>query len=148
MSEKVILFGEDNHIEARVFKSLVENCEDIKLIHFDNGKDIYDYVKENLHDLPDLIILDINMPQINGIDLIDLIRSENVLVPILIFSTSNNMKDISCSYVNGANGYIVKPIDYDEFEKTFNIIKDYWLKVNTICYYNNEDCKYAKDTIY
>jgi len=147
MNEKVILLGEDNNIEVLAFKKLT-NKYNIKLIHFENGLDIYNYLKDNLHDLPNLVILDINMPSINGIDLVKMIRDLNILVPIIMFSTSNNIKDVSCSYVNGSNSYIVKPIDFECFEKIFKSIINYWLDLNLVCFYNNEDCKYAKDIIY
>ncbi|MDH5402056.1 MAG: response regulator [Candidatus Heimdallarchaeota archaeon] len=80
---------------------------------------------------PKLIILDLNMPILHGMDLLKIIKMDEFLrtIPVIIMSSSEYEKDIQNSYFNYANSYIVKPDDYDSLLKTMECIINYWFKI-------------------
>lgn len=97
-----------------------------------NGVEIIMCLKELIHNnamLPALIILDLNMPQKDGKDVLKIIKSDKRLkeIPIIIYSTSSMRQDILESYKLGCNGYIVKPNSYAEIEKIAEKIKAFFI---------------------
>lgn len=97
-----------------------------------NGVEIILNLKQIIHSgsqLPALIILDLNMPQKDGKDVLKIIRSDKRLkeIPIIIYSTSNTHSDILESYRLGCNGYIVKPNSYREIERIAEKIKAFFI---------------------
>lgn len=136
---KSILIIEDNPddglLTMRALKKL--NYNHIKLV--DNGSDAMDYLfgdeKNNNHKTPpDLILLDLNLPLIDGFTILEKIRNHAATktVPVIILTSSGEEKDISRSYELGANSYIRKPVDFIEFEKAAVLISEYWLTVNVV----------------
>jgi CheY-like chemotaxis protein len=77
---------------------------------------------------PGLILLDLNLPGIDGRDVLQQIKQdENLkLIPIVIFTTSNNPKDIQACYKQGVNSYIIKPMDFARLKHSIQILIDYW----------------------
>jgi CheY-like chemotaxis protein len=80
---------------------------------------------------PDLILLDINLPRMNGREFLQQIKQDPDLrsIPVVILTTSDVERDIFAGYDLGAAGYVVKPIDLDQFIKTIQGISDYWVTV-------------------
>lgn len=80
---------------------------------------------------PDLILLDINLPKINGHEFLSKIKSNNSKnhIPIVVFSTSSAPSDILTCYQNQANCYISKPVDVDDFGRVLLSIENFWLSV-------------------
>lgn len=84
--------------------------------------------------LPGLILLDIKLPGMSGIELLQLIKEDPTLqtIPVVMLTTSANDKDIVESYKHGANSYVVKPVDYQQFAKALKELKFYWLIINQL----------------
>ncbi|MDZ7954326.1 response regulator [Nostoc sp. DedQUE09] len=82
---------------------------------------------------PSVILLDLNLPGIDGRDILDRLKQDKSFkgIPIVVFTTSSNPKDIELCYQKGANGYLVKPMDAQELKKTIQAFVDYWLEANT-----------------
>ena len=82
---------------------------------------------------PAAILLDLNLPGTDGRDVLEQLKGDNRYksIPIVIFSTSSNPRDIEFCYKSGANGYLVKPMDVKEFQTLVKAFADYWLKSNT-----------------
>ncbi len=83
---------------------------------------------------PDLILMDINIPKINGKEVLTMIKKDNDLktIPIIMLSTSSDDRDILESYRNHANCFITKPINFDEFSKAVVEIKNFWFNLATV----------------
>ncbi|MDZ7959447.1 MAG: response regulator [Aulosira sp. DedQUE10] len=82
---------------------------------------------------PSVILLDLNLPGIDGRDILERLKQDTSFkeIPIVVFTTSSNPKDIELCYQKGANGYLVKPMDAQELQKTIQAFVAYWLEVNT-----------------
>ena len=81
---------------------------------------------------PRVIFLDLNIPKVNGLEVLDQLKSsrETKHIPVVILSTSSEPRDITTSYCLGANSYVVKPVDFDEFTRSIKDLCSYWLNLN------------------
>lgn len=139
MKEAHILLVEDNEgdilltIEAFEESKIKTNIDVVK-----NGQDALDYVyqrgKFKNVPKPDLILLDINIPIINGHEVLEELKSDAVLkkIPIIILTTSNNQKDIQRAYEKHSNSYVTKPIDMEGFLKAILKIEEFWLQLSKL----------------
>ncbi|MBD1844490.1 response regulator [Cyanobacteria bacterium FACHB-63] len=83
---------------------------------------------------PSLILLDLNLPGMDGRDILARLKQDEVLkmIPVVILSTSNNPKDIRGCYSLGANAYLIKPIDAVKFKRTVQLFVEYWFEAVTL----------------
>jgi two-component system response regulator len=90
------------------------------------------YAGRNVLDLPLVILLDLNLPKIGGLDVLKAIRADERtrLVPVVIMSSSSEEGDRLVGYQNGANSYVVKPVLVDQFTEAVKQLGLYWLMVN------------------
>ena len=110
---KNIVLAEDNQDDAVIFESaLLETCADYNLYKAANGKDLIDML--SVMEPPDVVIIDLTMPKMSGIECLKWIRENERLthVPVLILSASTSPDDKFDSIKYGADRYIVKPNDY------------------------------------
>ncbi len=123
-----ILFIEDDTIEIikfnRVLKTLGLNHI---IIEAENGEDALVILKEK-QTIPDIIVLDLNMPKLNGIEFLRIIKNDAMLkyIPAIILTTSNNHKDILECYKIGIAGYMLKPLKYEEYLDRIQKLVAYW----------------------
>jgi CheY-like chemotaxis protein len=84
--------------------------------------------------LPSLVLLDLNLPRVHGLEVLRWIRSQERLrwLPVAIFSSSLEKRDIEAAYALGANSYLVKPSAFDELKELARIISEYWLRRNQV----------------
>ncbi|MEM7657469.1 MAG: response regulator [Bacteroidota bacterium] len=89
---------------------------------------LFDQVKEGQVDRPDLILLDLNLPRKNGLEVLKALKADPFLktIPVIVFSTSASEADISTSYSYHANCYITKPVDFNDFVTVMGSILCYW----------------------
>ena len=80
---------------------------------------------------PDLIFLDINLPKVDGKEVLANIKTDNalMLIPVVMFTTSDSENDILYAYQHHVNCYITKPIDFDKFITSVQMIIDFWIKI-------------------
>jgi two-component system, chemotaxis family, response regulator Rcp1 len=130
-----ILLVEDNPGDVRLAReALTENHIKHNLYHVDDGLQALDFLhnKGTYHSSPrpDLILLDLNLPNINGHKVLAEIKSDESLkkIPVVILSISRSEKDIERSYELNANCYVTKPLDINEFIEVFSRIQNFWLK--------------------
>lgn len=135
-----ILLVEDNPSDAKLaHMALQESRIANKIIHLKNGAEALDYIfcegeyaSRNMDNHPRLILLDLKMPKINGIEVLRKIKSDTRTntIPVVVFTSSNEDPDVEECYLLGVNSYIVKPVDFDQLMKAVNEIGLYWLILN------------------
>ncbi len=134
-STKKILYIEDNIADIRLFEEAISHQNlDIDLNFVTDGQEMLDYFEESKRghykNLPNLIISDLNLPKISGQQVIKVIKSDEVFkkIPVIVFTTSNLMRDIEKCYSYGANAYMHKPLDIDKVFEVIELIDRYWLR--------------------
>ncbi len=123
-----ILLIEDNIIEIMKMKRIVSFSEfKHNIVEANNGEEALN-ILENKNNLPDLIFLDLNMPKINGIEFLSILKGSNDLkqIPTVILTTSDNQKDLEECYKIGISGYILKPLKYEDYVEKIEIVLSYW----------------------
>jgi CheY-like chemotaxis protein len=118
-----ILLADDDEDDRFFFEEAVQSIQlDITLQHVENGVELMKKLDSNLHNLPDVIFLDLNMPLKSGFEcLLDIkTHPDYKHVPIVIYSTSSDFAQIEKTYNNGANLYISKPSSISILEKVIN----------------------------
>ncbi|ARV05453.1 response regulator [Polaribacter sp. SA4-10] len=123
-----ILLIEDNLIEIMKMKRTISFLElDHSIQEAKNGVEALK-ILEDKSNLPDIILLDLNMPKISGIEFLTLLRNDEYLkhIPTIILTTSDNQKDLFECYRLGASGYILKPLKYEDYVNKIKIVLAYW----------------------
>jgi len=140
MEPKVILLVEDNPDDVELtLHALKKNKITNEIVVAEDGKEALDYLfGEGVHadrdasKTPILILLDINLPKLNGIEVLKRIKSDERtrLIPTVILTSSNEEQDLVNGYRLGANSYIRKPVDFNQFADAIRQIGLYWLVLN------------------
>ena len=138
--KKDILLVEDNPSDAEFTMRALRNSNIInRLIHLQDGEEALEYVfatgkysGRNIDEMPKVILLDLKMPKINGLEVLKKIKSDKrtKLIPVVLLTSSKEESDILDAYKYGVNSYIVKPVDFDDFAKVIAHAGLYWLLVN------------------
>ena len=153
MSAKIILLVEDNPDDRELMRlAFAQEKTPHRLIIVSDGLEALDYLVGNENEelenasngndlelpseshMPALVMLDINLPKINGIEVLRRIRAhpKTRVLPVVIISSSNEPQDLIDSYINGCNSYIRKPIHFTQLQKFVKEISTYWLTVNQL----------------
>lgn len=123
-----ILLIEDDSIEImKLNRALLSLKMNHKIIEAHDGEDALN-ILINKKKYPDIILLDLNMPKINGVEFLSILKKNVLLkfIPIIILTTSNNKKDILECYNIGVSGYIIKPLKYNDYVSKIEKIISYW----------------------
>ena len=123
-----ILLIEDDTIEIMKFNRVLASLESKhRITEVNNGEDALELLEKS-EKLPDLILLDLNMPKMNGIEFLTALKTNAVLkfIPTVILTTSNNHRDMIECYKIGIAGYILKPLKYEEYRSKIKALLDYW----------------------
>lgn len=123
-----ILLIEDDAIEVMKFNRVLTTLNlNHKIIEANNGEEALAILKEK-EIIPDIIILDLNMPRINGIEFLQILKTDDYLkyIPSIILTTSNNHKDVLECYKIGIAGYVLKPLKYEDYVDRIRKMLEYW----------------------
>ena len=123
-----ILLIEDDMIEVMKLNRTISTLKlDHTIIEANNGEEALQ-ILEQKDNLPDIILLDLNMPKINGIEFLKILKKDDVLryIPTIILSTSNNQKDLLECYKTGVAGYVIKPLKYEDYMAKIERLLAYW----------------------
>ncbi|WP_299102212.1 response regulator [uncultured Winogradskyella sp.] len=123
-----ILLIEDDMIEVMKLNRAVTSLQlNHKITEANNGEDALK-ILEQKDNLPDIILLDLNMPKINGIEFLKILKSDDRLmyIPTIILTTSNNQRDLLECYKVGVAGYVLKPLKYEEYVSKIEKLLSYW----------------------
>ncbi len=140
MKNKVILLVEDNLSDIKLTKRALEQNQIVnKMIVAEDGREALDYLfglgqyaGRDVRDLPAVVLLDLKLPRIEGLDVLKEIRSNEFtrLIPVVILTSSGQEEDLIDSYKLGANSYVRKPVDFHQFAEAVRNLGMYWLLLN------------------
>jgi CheY-like chemotaxis protein len=128
-SLKTILLVEDDNVDAMTVKRAMRDLQvGHSVIHSVNGEEAMKYLTTSDTEKPFLILLDLNMPKMSGIEFLKVIKTHQELktIPIIVLTTSKEKRDVLESFELGAAGYMVKPVDYSKFVEILGKVMVYW----------------------
>ncbi len=135
-----IMLVEDNYMDIRLTLDAFNEAKLQNSVNvFRNGNEALDYLfgrnkyaDRALFPLPDIILLDLNMPGIDGFEVLQQIKNAEKLkrIPVIILTSSMEAADRTHSYDIGANSYLMKPIRFEDFVEVIKKITDYWITLN------------------
>jgi len=137
---KIILLVEDNPDDAaltlralkknNIMNEVVVARDGVEALDYLHGSG--DYTERDVFDLPQLILLDLKLPKLDGLEVLKRVRADErtALQPVVVLTTSVEEQDVISSYRLGANSYIRKPVDFDQFMEAVRQLGLYWLVMN------------------
>ena len=139
--KKRILVAEDNSNDVFLLKSAFqEAAPNVELRIFEDGTALVNHLQSPLQETPtpELLLLDLNIPGMDGFQVLEWIRRQPGLrkMPVVIFSSSGAAADIDQAYELGANSYLVKPFDFRRLTEIVERMAGYWLEIN-----RSPDCR-------
>ncbi|WP_031434025.1 response regulator [Methylomarinum vadi] len=126
-----ILLVEDDLVDVmtvkRAFRQLAVQNE---LVVVNNGEEALAYLKQPTKGLPCVILLDINMPKMNGLECLDIVKEHALFkaIPVVMITSSKEQQDVDQAFMKGISGYILKPADYDQFLASIQVLAPYWTR--------------------
>ena len=140
MTAKIILLVEDNLSDIGLTKrALVKGHVANELVVAEDGQEALDYLfgagvyaGRDVKQLPAVVLLDLKLPKVDGLEVLRRIRSESLTrrLPVVILTSSKEEQDMAASYDLGVNSYIRKPVDFEQFVQAIQILGLYWLVLN------------------
>lgn len=136
MQQIHILLVDDNEGDILLTREALEDARIINKISIANdGVEAISFLKKEPPyrgtEMPDIILLDINLPKMDGTEVLSIIKNDPDLkrIPVIMLTTSSSEKDILASYDNYANCYITKPVDLERFMDVVRTIEDFWISI-------------------
>ncbi|MDQ2692714.1 MAG: response regulator [Chloroflexota bacterium] len=140
MNQKMILLVEDNpDDEALTLRALNKNRVANNIVVVRDGVEALDYLfasgsyaERDPFELPQVILLDLKLPKVDGLEVLRRIRSDprTHMLPVVILTSSREEQDLIQAYSNGANSYVRKPVDFNQFVEAIGQLGLYWLVLN------------------
>ena len=140
MSDQTILLVEDNPNDAALtLRALKKNNIMNRVMVVRDGPEALDYLftrgayaDRDPADVPQIVLLDLNLPKIGGLEVLRCIRAEEKtkLLPVVILTSSKEERDLLTGYSLGVNSYVVKPVDFTQFSEAVRQLGLYWLLLN------------------
>jgi len=135
-----ILLVEDNTMDAEMTMRALRRSEVVNRLYWvRDGVEALEFIRckgdfaerDRRHDLK-LVLLDLKMPRLSGIDVLRELKSDpaTMRIPVVMMTSSNQERDVAESYGLGANGYVTKPVQFDQFRSAVEEIGVYWLTIN------------------
>lgn len=138
-----IILAEDNTSDAELaIRALRKVSVSGRMLHVEDGAELLEYIfangrydGRNMSEKPRLIIMDLKMPKVSGLEALQQIKSNAATrnIPVVMLTSSQEENDICAGYGSGANSYVVKPLEYDDYIKAVSDIGNYWLTTNQYC---------------
>jgi len=129
IKNKPILLVEDDMIDAMTVRRALKELNVINpVVTVENGEEALEYLRNNENELPGIILLDLNMPRMNGVEFLRIAKKEEKFkqLPVVVLTTSLEEIDRVDTFSLGVAGYMVKPVDYRQFVEVIKAINMYW----------------------
>lgn len=127
--DKPILLVEDDEVDVMSVRRALRDLKVTnRLYHVSNGEEALDFLHNPENERPSIILLDINMPRMNGIEFLKIIKQDpdHRQIPVIVLTTSRADMERYESFSTGAAGYMVKPVEYKQFVEVMRAINLYW----------------------
>jgi len=135
-----VLLVEDNASDAEMtIRALKKNNLVNKLLHLKDGAEALDFIfaegeysGRQMENIPKVILLDLKMPKVSGIEVLRRIKTDERTrkIPVVVLTSSKEDPDIQACYALGVNSYVVKPVDFNEFQKAISDLGLFWMIIN------------------
>ena len=128
-SKKPVLLVEDDQIDVMAIKRAFKVIKITNRLNVaNNGEEALAYLRNSENEKPCIILLDLNMPKMNGIEFLTIAKQDELLrkIPVVVLTTSREDQDKADSFNLGISGYMVKPVDYKRFVEVIKTIDLYW----------------------
>jgi|SRR5665213_2557906 len=135
-----VLLVEDNASDAEMtIRALKKNNLVNKLLHLKDGAEALDFIfaegeysGRQMENIPKVILLDLKMPKVSGIEVLRRIKTDERTrkIPVVVLTSSKEDPDIQACYALGVNSYVVKPVDFNEFQKAISELGLFWMIIN------------------
>ncbi len=128
-SSKPILLVEDDRVDTMTVRRALKDLKVTnQLICTTNGEEALEYLRDESKKKPCVILLDLNMPKMNGIEFLKIAKrkEESKRIPVIVLTTSREEQDVVESFNLSVAGYIVKPTDYKKFVEAIRVVELYW----------------------
>ena len=129
ITNKPILLVEDDRVDTMtVVRALKDIHVTNPLVQQENGEDALNYLRDSNNEKPCIILLDLNMPIMNGVEFLQVLKHDDQLkgIPVVVLTTSEEQQDKVNSFNLGVAGYMAKPVDYRQFVEVMRSIDTYW----------------------
>lgn len=123
-----ILLIEDDNIEImKLQRTVAKLALNHKIIEAKNGEQALELLKSG-KPLPDIVLLDLNMPRMSGIEFLQILKEDSTLkyLPVVVLTTSENRVDLLECYRIGIAGYVIKPLKYEDYQEKLSKVLAYW----------------------
>ncbi|HVK53339.1 MAG TPA: response regulator [Pseudoxanthomonas sp.] len=136
---RTILLAEDSHADAEMAIDALREANLLNpIVHVEDGVEALDYLlrrgayAQRAEGLPAVLLLDIKMPRMDGLEVLNEIRKNDALktMPVVILSSSREESDLARSWDLGVNAYVVKPVDIDQFFQAVKTLGTFWAVIN------------------
>ncbi len=135
----VILMAEDNPTDVMLTREALASAKLLYTLHVvEDGIEVMEFLRQQGKyaeaPRPDIILLDLNMPRRNGLEVLAGLKADANLknIPVIVLTTSNSDEDVAKAYENHANYYIRKPVDFDGFTQVVQSVQDFWFLIVTL----------------
>lgn len=142
MEKATVLLVEDNPDDADLtVRAFRDSHENVRVVVVRDGVEAIDYLFGNGHagsngsgSLPSLVLLDLKLPKVSGLEVLRRIRADarTQLLPVIILTSSREEVDVVAGYGAGANSYIRKPVEFEEFRRAMHDLRNYWLGLSEL----------------
>ncbi len=129
IADKPILLVEDDQVDVMTVKRALKEIKvNNPVVNPENGEEALKYLRDPASEKPCIILLDINMPIMNGIEFLQVMKHDAQLrrIPVVVLTTSGEQQDKINSFDLGVAGYMAKPVDYRQFVEIMRTIDAYW----------------------
>ncbi len=136
MNKMEIVLVEDNPSDAELtIRALKKHKLANGIVHLKDGEEAINYFfgnESNKHGAPKVILLDLKLPKVNGIEILKRLKSteHTKLIPVVVLTSSQEERDVVDSYQLGVNSYVTKPVEFEEFITAVSNLSLYWLLLN------------------